>query len=100
MVLQSKNNPKQMYDLYLKNTDFINNWDLVDTSAPAIVGDFLLNKDCSILYNLAQSESLWERRIAIIATFTFIKHNSYKHTLKLAELLINDNHDLIHKATG
>lgn len=113
MVFKSKTSPDQMYNLYLKKTAFINNWDLVDLSAPIIIGDFLLNKncpnkncmtkdlgDCSILYKLAQSNILWEKRIAIIATFAFIKQNHYEHTLKIAQILMNDKHDLIHKAVG
>jgi 3-methyladenine DNA glycosylase AlkD len=100
MVSNAKKFPDKMYDLYLKKTAFINNWDLVDLSAPAIVGNFLLGKDCSILYTLARSEALWEKRISIIATYAFIKQGQYEHTLKLAEILMNDKHDLIHKAVG
>jgi 3-methyladenine DNA glycosylase AlkD len=100
MVFQSRTSPDQMYDLYLKKTNFINNWDLVDLSAPIIVGNFLLNKDCYILYKLAQSNILWERRIAIIATFAFIKQGHTEHTLKIAQVLMNDKHDLINKAVG
>jgi 3-methyladenine DNA glycosylase AlkD len=100
MVFQAKTAPDRVYDLYLKKTYFINNWDLVDLSAPAIVGDFLINKDCSVLYTLAQSKIVWERRIAIIATYAFIRKGDHSHTLKLAQLLINDRHDLIHKAVG
>lgn len=100
MVLQAKIMPKEIYHLYLKKTGFINNWDLVDLSAPQIIGSFLHGKDCSILYELAQSNILWEKRIAIVSTFAFIKLGHYEHTLKLAEILINDKHDLIHKATG
>lgn len=86
--------------LYLENTKFINNWDLVDTSAQYIVGLYLSDKDRTTLYELAQSENLWERRIAIMSTFHFIKNDDYDDTLKIAELLLNDAHDLIHKATG
>ena len=100
MILQSKNIPKQITNLYLKKTKFINNWDLVDVSAEAIVGRFLLNRDCSLLYSLAKSESLWERRIAIIATFAFIKQGDYEHTVNIARILMHDQHDLIHKAVG
>lgn len=100
MVFQSKTLPEQMYDLYLKKTAFINNWDLVDLSAPIIVGNFLLNKDCSVLYKLAQSRSLWERRIAMVATYAFIKQGQSEHALKLAQILMSDKHDLIHKAAG
>ncbi|KAF0249541.1 MAG: DNA alkylation repair protein [bacterium] len=91
---------QQIYDLYLNNTSFINNWDLVDCSAEHIVGKFLVNKDKAILYNLANSTDLWERRIAIIATFHFIKNKDFTETLRIAEILLQDKHDLIHKAVG
>lgn len=100
MVYQTKNFPDKIYDLYLKKTKFINNWDLVDLSAPAIVGNYLYGNDCIDLYTLAKSTSLWERRIAIISTYAFIKNGDYKHTLEIAQLLMDDKHDLIHKATG
>lgn len=100
MVAQTKKHPDVIFDLYLKNTNFINNWDLVDLSAREIVGDFLKGKDCSILYKLAKSKLLWERRISIVSTYAFIRQGEYEHTLKISELLINDKHDLIHKATG
>lgn len=88
------------YELYLANTSRINNWDLVDVSAPHIVGGFLSDKSRQPLYGLARSDSLWERRIAIIATFHFIRHNDYTDTLGIAERLLDDSHDLIHKAVG
>ncbi len=91
---------QQAYALYLANTDRINNWDLVDVSAPHIVGDFLADKPRQALYALVQSESLWERRIAIIATLHFIRRNEFSDTLRLAEALLADTHDLIHKAVG
>ena len=91
---------KDIIDFYLKNTRHINNWDLVDSSADKIIGDYLLDKDRSILYKLATSDNLWERRIAIMATFRFIKNNQFKDTLKLSVLLLNDDHELIHKAVG
>ncbi len=91
---------KQIYDFYLKNTKFINNWDLVDCSAHKIVGLYLQDQDRSTLYKLAKSTNLWERRIAIISTFYFISQNDYQDALKIAEILINDQHDLIHKAVG
>ena len=91
---------KRIFNFYLKNTKNINNWDLVDLTAPNIVGQFLLDKDKKILYKLAKSQDLWEKRIAIIATFTFIKNHQFKDTLKIAEILLNDKHDLIHKAVG
>ncbi len=91
---------KQIYDLYLKNTRNINNWDLVDLTAPTIVGKYLINKDQSILYRMAKSNLLWDRRIAVLATFEFIKNNRYSESLRLAKMLIDDKHDLIHKAVG
>lgn len=90
----------EIFDFYLKNTKNINNWDLIDLSAPSIVGDYLLEKDRAILYRLAKSKSLWEKRIAILATATFIKNGQLKDTLKISEILLNDKHDLIHKAVG
>lgn len=99
---------KALFDVYLKNTKHINNWDLVDSSAEHIVGRFLCKKcgnkrrDVALpcLYNLAKSNYLWERRIAILATFHYIKHRDYKETLRLAKRLLRDEHDLIHKAVG
>lgn len=91
---------KAIYELYLKNTRYINNWDLVDLSAYLIVGAYLADKDRHPLYTLARSKSLWERRIAIIATFHFIKYNQFADTLKIARMLLNDQEDLMHKATG
>ena len=91
---------KKIYDLYLKNTNFINNWDLVDVSAGSIVGVYLFNGDKELIYVLAQSENLWERRIAIMATSYFITQNEFTDTLKIAEMLLNDKEDLIHKAVG
>lgn len=85
---------------YLKNTSRINNWDLVDSSAPSILGDWLLDKDRTILYQLAQSHNLWERRIAIMATFAFIRQHDFNDSLKIAQILLPDTHDLIHKAVG
>lgn len=93
-------NKKEIFDIYLNNTKHINNWDLVDLSAPNIVGDYLLDKDRKILYQLAKSNDLWEKRISILATFTFIRNNEYKDTLAISEILLNDKHDLIHKAVG
>ncbi len=95
-----KTEKKKIFDFYLKNTININNWYLVDISAPHIIGDYLLNKDRKILYKLANSKNLWEKRISIISTFTFIKNNQFEDTLKISEILLNDNHDLIHKAVG
>ncbi len=91
---------KRIYELYLKNTKFINNWDLVDCSAGHIVGTFLFDKSKKPLYNLADSENLWERRISIISTFYFIRHKQFTDTLKIAKILLFDKQDLIHKAVG
>lgn len=91
---------KRLFNLYLKHAKFINNWDLVDLSAPHIVGAFLVDKNKQPLYKLAKSNLLWERRISILATFYFLKNKKFKETLKIAKLLISDQHDLIHKAVG
>jgi 3-methyladenine DNA glycosylase AlkD len=91
---------KRIYDLYLKHTPWINNWDLVDLSAEHIVGDFLWQKDKRPLHRLAKSGILWERRIAIIATYHFIKKKAFSETLKISERLLSDKEDLIHKAVG
>ena len=91
---------KDIYDLYLKSTDYINNWDLVDVSAEHIVGAYLMNKGKRPLYRLAKSTNLWERRIAIMATFHFVKRHEFSETLKISNMLLADRHDLIHKATG
>lgn len=91
---------KRVYGLYLRNTRTINNWDLVDLSAEHIVGAWLAGRDKEKLYRLAKSKSLWERRIAILATFHDIKRGIPDHTLALADVLMKDRHDLIHKAVG
>ncbi len=91
---------KAIYELYLKNTGRINNWDLVDLSAPQIVGAYLADKNRNILYKLARSKSLWERRIAVLATFYFIKNHQYEDALEIARMLLQDREDLIHKAVG
>ena len=90
----------KIYNLYLKNTKYINNWDLVDSSAHHIVGAYLENKDRSILVKLSKSKLIWDRRIAIIATAYFIQNKHYKDTLRISKTLINDKEDLIHKAVG
>lgn len=91
---------KKIYDLYLANTRYINNWDLIDLTAPTIVGGYLVDKDTSILSKLAKSKSLWERRIAMLATFRFIALGQASEAIKIAEILLHDKHDLIHKAVG
>lgn len=90
----------QIYKYYLANTTYINNWDLVDSSAHKIVGAMLFDKERKPLYKLVKSNNLWERRIAIMATFYFIKQNDFLETLTIAEKLLSDQHDLIHKAVG
>ena len=91
---------QEIFAFYFKNTKNVNNWDLVDLSAPRIVGDYLLNKKRSVLYKLAKSNILWERRISILSTFAFIDTNDFEDALNISELLLHDEHDLIHKAVG
>jgi 3-methyladenine DNA glycosylase AlkD len=91
---------KRVYDLYLGSTRFVNNWDLVDCSAPQVVGGYLLTKPKTPLYTLAKSVSMWERRIAVVSTQHFIRHGAFGDTLAVSELLLRDEEDLIHKATG
>ena len=91
---------KKIYNLYVANTRYINNWDLVDISAPNIVGAFLMERSRKPLYQLAKSKSLWERRMATLATFYFIKNNQFADALKIARILLQDKEDLIHKAAG
>jgi 3-methyladenine DNA glycosylase AlkD len=100
LVFKFKNDAKKVFDFYLKNTKYVNNWDLVDSSAHLIVGEYLVDKPRDLLYSLARSQNLWEKRIAIIATFQFIRKNQFEDTIKIAEILMSDKHDLIHKAAG
>ena len=100
---KAKKNPvekRRIFEFYLDNRKRINNWDLVDLSAPTILGDFLEKEETGILAQLALSENVWERRIAIVSTYTFIRKRRFGETLKIAEMLLNDKHDLIHKAVG
>jgi len=94
---QDKNH---IFSFYLQNRKGINNWDLVDLSAPKIIGKHLLKKDRSLLYKFALSKNLWERRVSILSTFEFVRNNDFETTLKIAETLLTDKHDLIHKAVG
>ncbi|MFV0415377.1 MAG: DNA alkylation repair protein [Chthoniobacterales bacterium] len=96
----SESKKTAVYKFYLANTPGINNWDLVDSSAYQIVGSYLLNRNKKILFKLALSDNLWERRIAIISTFRFIKEGHFEETLQISKILINDPEDLIHKAVG
>lgn len=89
-----------LYNFYLKNTQHINNWNLVDASAHHIVGAHLFPKQSRMLTTLAKSNHLWERRIAIVATWYFIRHDQYEATIKIATILLKDSHDLIHKSVG
>lgn len=91
---------KRIYTVYLSNTEFINNWDLVDASAGHIVGAYLLTRDKKPIYMLARSKILWERRISIMSTSHFIKYNKFVDSLNIAEILLDDEEDLIHKAVG
>ena len=95
-----ENLQKDIVDLYLKNIERVNNWDLVDSSAYHILGPFLMNRDRQLLYELAKSHNFWVQRIAIIATLHFIKNGQFDDTLNIAEILLHHQHDLIHKAVG
>lgn len=90
----------EIYNLYLKNTKWVNNWDLVDSSCRDIVGAYIFDKDQSILDKLSKSNNIWERRIAIVSTWYFIRNGEFAWTLKLAEQYLSDDHHYIHKATG
>jgi 3-methyladenine DNA glycosylase AlkD len=110
----SEKERKEIFDLYLKNTKWINNWDLVDLSSPQIIGEYIFNNaarypeererrripSLNMLKKLAHSSSLWERRIAVLATFAAIRQNNFGPSLKIAEMLLHDKQDLIHKAVG
>lgn len=93
---------QELYEFYLKNVraERVNNWDIVDSSAHKILGEYLARKDKSVLFELARSDSIWQRRVAIISTFAFIDKGECSVSLELAELLLHDTHDLIHKAVG
>jgi Predicted DNA alkylation repair enzyme len=91
---------KELFDLYIRRHDRINNWDLVDRSAPYVVGGYLVDKPRDVLYKLARSKNVWERRTAIVSTYYFVRLGDVTDTFKIAEMLLNDDQDLIHKATG
>ncbi len=91
---------EKIFKFYIRNTKYINNWDLVDLSAPQIVGAFIVDKEKDILFKFVNSKNLWQKRIAVLSTFSFIKINRFDEALKISEILLNDNHDLIHKAVG
>ncbi|MBU4217236.1 DNA alkylation repair protein [Candidatus Parcubacteria bacterium] len=94
------NEKEQIFKAYLGNTKWINNWDLVDVTCHHIVGQYLADKDRGVLYDLAKSTDLWQKRIAVVSTFAFIRNNDFYDILKIAEILVNDKHDLIQKAVG
>ncbi len=91
---------EKIFNLYLKNLKWVNSWDLVDISAYRIIGEYLFDKEKTVIYNLAFSENLWEKRVAIMSTLYFIRKNHFKDTINIAEILVYDNHDLIQKAVG
>ncbi len=100
LVAQFKKSPKEVFDSYISHTKYVNNWNLVDSSAHYIAGPYLFERDHSILLEMARSKDLWERRIAIISSFYNIKKKNYTLPLALIEILLEDSHDLIHKAVG
>jgi 3-methyladenine DNA glycosylase AlkD len=89
-----------IFKFYLKNRKGINNWDLVDLSAPKIIGKHLLKKNKSLLFKFALSKNIWERRIAVLSTFEFVRNNDFTTTLQISKALLHDKHDLVHKAVG
>lgn len=95
-----ENGKADIFNFYIKNLKNANNWDLVDLSAPKIPGEFLKDKNRTILHEIAKSKNLWEKRASIVSTFPFIADNDFADSLKIAEYLLQDEHDLIHKATG
>lgn len=96
----SEGDRKEIFNFYLAHTNRINNWDLVDLSAKDIVGEYLIDKDRSVLYDLVKSELLWDQRIAIVSTYAFIRRGDLYDTFLLSEKLLDHKHDLMHKATG
>lgn len=99
-VLGSADDQEKIVTVYLDNLKYVNNWDLVDASCYKILGPYLVDKKKTLLFTLARSESLWERRVAIVTTFHFIRHDDLDTTLALTDILINDPEDLLHKACG
>ncbi len=98
--VSANNKIQQIFEIYTSNTDYINNWDLVDLSTPNIVGQHLFEKDCSLLYEFAQSNHLWKQRIAVVATLYFIRKGEFSHTYSLAKLFMDTKQDLMQKAVG
>ena len=97
---KDKKNRNQLYKIYVSSFKYINNWNLVDVTCPHVTGKHLIDKDRTILYKWAKSEDLWTKRIAMVSTFSFIRKNDLEDTFKIAEILLQDKHDLIHKAVG
>ena len=97
---KDKKNRNQLYKIYVSSFKYINNWNLVDVTCPHVTGKHLIDKDRTILYKWAKSEDLWTKRIAMVSTFSFIRKNDLEDTFKIAEILLHDEHDLIHKAVG
>lgn len=100
LVGQFKDNKKEIYNFYYYHLKQVNNWDLVDSSAHKIMGAYLIDKDRQVLYELAKSKALWDRRIAMISCLAFIQQNDFSDALAIAQILVNDSHDLMHKAVG
>lgn len=100
LVEKYESSPKAVFDFYIENLDQVNNWNLVDVSAHHIVGAYLIDKDKNRLLQLVKSPNMWHRRVAIVSTWHFIRNSQFEWTIKLAEILLSDNHDLMHKATG
>ncbi len=97
---KDKKTKNQLYKIYISSFKYINNWDLVDVTCPHVIGKHLIDKDRSILYKWSKSDDLWTKRISIVSTFSFIRQNDLEDTFKIAEILLQDKHDLIHKAVG
>ena len=97
---KDKKNRNQLYKIYVSSFKYINNWNLVDVTCPHVTGKHLIDKDRTILYKWAKSEDIWTKRIAMVSTFSFIRKNDLEDTFKIAEILLHDEHDLIHKAVG
>lgn len=91
---------KELFDLYIRRHDRINNWDLVDRSAPHVVGAYLFDKPRDVLYKLAASKNIWERRTSIVSTYYFIKNGQTDDTFRIAEILLDDQNEIVHKAIG
>jgi len=95
-----KKGKKEIYDFYITNLEYVNNWDLVDVTTPNIVGEYLRGKKHDLLFSLSKSVNLWKRRVSVLATFAFIHDKDFADALKIAQALLADKHDLIHKAVG